>query len=46
MKALVDLDANYVLITKTPMSGGTPKTVFQNSRWNVNGLGGFPQVIF
>ena len=38
MKALVDLGPNYVLVTKTLMSDGTPKTVFQNSRWSANGL--------
>jgi putative methyltransferase (TIGR04325 family) len=44
MKALIDLGSNYILVTKTPMSEETPKTVFQKSRWNANGPGNSPQV--
>ena len=44
LKVLVDLGSNYILVTKTPMSDVTPKTVIQNSRWNANGPGDYPQV--
>ena len=44
MKALIDLGSHYILVTKTPMSEGMPKTVFQKSRWNSNGPGNSPRV--
>ena len=44
LKALIALGSNYILVTKTPMSNETPKTVIQNSRWNANGPGDYPQV--
>ena len=44
MKALIDLGSHYILVTKTPMSDGTPKTVLQKSRWNANGPGNSPTV--
>ena len=44
LKTLVGLGSKYILVTKTPMSNGTPKSVIQNSRWNANGPGDYPQV--